>query len=92
MVSQVLRKRNYHINYPQIGSFYYRDVTYPYSRNELKYKKVSKKAVQNYMKDEYCKSCIEYVAEAVKNYYIDGYSGDVYIKNGKNCCHSYRWR
>lgn len=63
--------------------FYYRDVSYPYSGKELKYKKVSRKAVQNYMKDEYCKSRIEYVAETGKNYYTCGYSGDVYIKNGK---------
>lgn len=35
------------------------------------------------MKDEYCKSRIEYVAEAGKNYYTCGYSGEVYIKNRK---------
>lgn len=63
--------------------FYYVDVSYPYSEDGLKYKKVSKKAVQNYMRDKYCKSRIEYVDEAGKNYYTCGYSGDVYIKNGK---------
>lgn len=61
--------------------FYYRDTSYPDLRNEPKYKKVSKKKVQNYMKDS--KSQLEYVEEAGGSYYIFGYSGKVYVKNGK---------
>lgn len=63
--------------------FYYRDAGYPYYSDSARYKRVTKKAVLNYMKDKDFKDSYDYVDEAGGMYYIGGYFGDMYIKNGK---------
>lgn len=62
--------------------FYYRDVTYPYSRKPG-YKRVSKKSVVNFMKYPDFKCRYTEIYEIKKKYYVGGYFGDFYMKNGK---------
>ncbi len=57
--------------------FYYRNAAYPMDT----YKKVSKKNVMNYMKEN--KSSYGHLYEVSGKHYCGGYFGDVYVKNGK---------
>ena len=66
--------------------FYYRDVIFPYAKSKgLAYKRIKKKNVLKYMKENprgygkiYDNNDIP-----IGNYYHGSYFGDVYVKNGK---------
>jgi hypothetical protein len=78
--------KNVYLTYPLSSKckFYYRDVSFPCTKSGVrKYKKVSRKNVSEYMKDDYCKISYGYIDNEKENYYSGGYYGNVYLKNGK---------
>lgn len=64
--------------------FYYSNVSFPYSeKTGLKYKRVTRKNVLEYMNDEDVKPIYGEIEDVKGKYYTGSYFGEMYVKNGE---------
>jgi hypothetical protein len=65
--------------------FYYRNASFPWTKKGVgKYKRIKKSDVLEYMNDEDLGKISDcYFEDEKAYYYVGGYCGEIYIKNGK---------
>ncbi|MBQ2320076.1 MAG: hypothetical protein II374_01915 [Lachnospiraceae bacterium] len=64
--------------------FYYTNVCFPFSEKYgVKYKRVTRKNVLEYMNDEYMEPCYCEIEGVKGKYYTGSYFGEMYVKNGE---------